>query len=148
MLQACLRPDLRVVARGFALLMLSCSLSACASVGTPPETAPAAGPDPAYLNRIATQLKTQFKNKLQTAGLEISQPRWLLSNNGWSWLACVRFQDQGYRRSYALYFDANKILDSHYAVLTDGCGAQTYTPFDLDTAKLIPQALGAQGPVY
>jgi hypothetical protein len=138
---------LRAVARGIALLLLG-ALPACSSMSVAPETAPAAGPDPAYLNKIAVRFKTQFKTKPPTNGLELSQPRWLLSNNGWSWLVCMRFQDQGYRRGYVMYFDNKEILDNRYAVLSDGCDTQTYTPFDLETAKLVPQATGTQGPVY
>jgi hypothetical protein len=145
--QIFIRPGLRAIARGFALLVLLGGLPACSSVALPPETAPAAGPDPAYLNKIAGQLKGQFK-KPPTDGLELSQPRWLLANSGWTWLTCIRFQDQGYRRTYVMYFGAKDILDSRYAVLSDGCDMQTYTPFDLETAKFMPQATGTQGPVY
>jgi hypothetical protein len=146
-LQDCLRAAMRAVARSLALLVLLGTLSACTSMGMPPETAPAAGPDPAYLTLVANRLKTSFKQP-PAAGLELSQPRWLLANSGWSWMVCVRFQDQGYRRTYVMYFDAKQILDSRYAVLNDGCEMQTYTPFDLATAKLMPQAVGTQGPVY
>lgn len=128
------------------LALLAC-LPACASVGMAPESAPAQGPSPTYLSQIANRLKSQFK-KPPTDGLELSEPRWLLSSNGWTWMACLRFQDQGYRRSYVMYFDAKQVLDSRYAILSDGCDSQTYTPFDLETAKLVPQAVGTQGPIY
>ena len=142
--------------RCLTLLMLLGGLPACSSLGvsrqafpggaqsaenTPPGTL-----EPSYLNWIAARLKA-FK-KPPTDGLELSQPRWLLSNNGWSWVTCVRFQDQGHRRSYVIYFDAKQIVDNHYAVMSDGCDSQTYTPFDLNTAKLVPQATGTQRPIY
>jgi hypothetical protein len=150
------RVGLHAALRGFALLLLLTCLPGCSSVGLSRQAAPAAAPssdatpvplEPAYLSWIAGRLKSQFK-KPPNAGLELSEPRWLLSNNGWSWVACARFQDQGYRRSYVIYFDAKAVIDSRYAVLSDGCAAQTYTPFDLETAKLVPQAVGTQGPVY
>lgn len=146
--QRCFHPALPwAAARRFGVLALLACLPACASGGLAPQTAPPDGPPPTYLTQIATRLKTQFK-KPPTDGLELSEPRWLLSSNGWTWLVCVRFQDQGYRRSYVVYFDATKVLDNRYAVLSDDCDSQTYTPFDLPTAKLVPQAIGAQGPVY
>lgn len=128
------------------LTLLTC-LPACTSVGMAPQSAPTAGPSPTYLSQIAGRLKAQFK-KPPTDGLELSEPRWLLSSNGWTWMVCIRFQEQGYRRSYVMYFDAEHVLDEHYAVLSDGCDSQTYTPFDLETAKLVQQTIGTQGPIY
>jgi hypothetical protein len=146
-LQPSLRRGLRIAAAGVTPLALSAYLAACSFVTVQPQTAPEAGPGAGYLPLIAARLKGQFK-KPPADGLEISQPRWFLSNNGWSWQTCARFQDQGRWRTYALYFDATKILDGRYAVLSDDCGTQTYTPFDLETAKLVPQAVGTQGPIY
>jgi hypothetical protein len=150
------RLGLRAACRRLALFVLLVCLPACSSLGvrpqatpaaaSPPEATPTATLDPSYLSWIAARLKS-FK-KPPSDAVELSEPRWLLSNNGWSWLACVRFQDQGYRRTYVIYFDAKQVLDGRFAVLSDHCDAQTYTPFDLATAKLVPQAIGTQGPVY
>jgi hypothetical protein len=59
------------------------------------------------------------------------------SFNGWKWLVCVRFQDSGHRRNYAVPFDG----DSHYAVGTDECGLQTYAVFDqMGGVGLLPRS--------
>ncbi len=79
-------------------------------------------------------------------GLEISEPRWTQSNRGWSWLACVHFQDRGHRRTYAVFFNESDVIDGRYAVQSDGCNAQTYSPFDLGSGG--PRSLGDTGPLY
>jgi hypothetical protein len=33
-------------------------------------------------------------------------------------------------RTYAIFIQTDKVVDSRYAVTADGCGEQTYAPFD------------------
>ena len=69
---------------------------------------------------------------------EISDPRWVHSIKGWTWLTCVRFRDQGRVRSYALFLDGNKIVDDRFAVQTDSCDLQAYYPFERMPTGLDP----------
>ena len=87
-----------------------------------------------------------------TDSFEISDPRWVHTAIGWNWLACVRFQDHGQRRSYAFFFNKDEIVDQRYAVQIDACGTQTYSPFNLLSPKpsenlpaKLPENLG---PIY
>jgi hypothetical protein len=57
---------------------------------------------------------------------------------GWSWITCVRFQDRGHSRTYALFLQSGKVIEGRYAVETDACGAQAYAPFALMTGGLQP----------
>ena len=111
---------------------------------------PVAGPDPSYRKVVATHLKQVLKHPSTYDSFEISDPRWVNSINGWTWLTCVRFHEwaepgpeqtevensPNYRpqdriHSYALFLDGDKIVDGRFAVQTDSCDLQTYYPFQL-----------------
>jgi hypothetical protein len=62
--------------------------------------------------------------------------RWVHALKGWSWLACVHFVDHGHLRTYALFIQNGAVADARYAVQSDACGAQTYTPFDIVSGTL------------
>lgn len=121
-------------------------LPACSHTAPATEQSPMVGADPTYRNLVAAHLKASFKTLMPSDGLEISEPRWTQSNRGWSWLACVHFQDRGHRRTYAVFFNESDVIDGRYAVQSDGCGAQTYLPFDLGSGG--PRSLGDTGPLY
>ena len=108
---------------------------------------PATGADPSY-TRIANDLKNRMKDIAAYDSFEISDPRWVHSINGWIGLVCVRFQDRGHRRTYAFFFTDEQIVDSRYAVQTDACDAQTYSPFDLTTGARRATAISDQDPLY
>ena len=67
------------------------------------------------------------------------------SLKGWAWLTCVRFQDQGHPRVYAVFLKDGTIVDTRYAVVTDACDAQTYALFDAMRGAARP---GIQSPLY
>ena len=99
---------------------------------------PVSGPDPSYRDAIAHRLKTAFKDYASYDAFEISDPRWVHSVHGWSWITCVRFVDHGRRRTYALFHKATGIIDARYAVLTDDCDTPPYAPFEQLTGGLEP----------
>ena len=94
------------------------------------EHIPESPPDPSYRAVIANYLKTTFKNYSSYEAFEISDPRWVHAFQGWNWLTCVRFVDRNRRRTYVLILNGTTIVDAHYAVQTDDCGAQTYSVFE------------------
>jgi hypothetical protein len=77
---------------------------------------PVTGPDQSYRGVVAAHLKQVLKNYSAYDSFEISDPRWVHSIKGWTWITCVRFRDQDRVRSYALQ--------------TDSCDLQTYYPFE------------------
>lgn len=115
------------------LLTAAAGLVACSGFAASNETVPAPVPDADYKEQIASYMRSTFKDYASYDSYEISDPRWVHSMTGWSWLACVRFQDHSRRHSYALFLQSGKIVDSRYAVETDGCDMQAYAPFDLMT---------------
>jgi hypothetical protein len=120
-------------------------LPGCSELALPSEEVPAAGADPSYVNIVAHHLKTLFKNQASYDAFEISPFRWVHSLKGWAWLTCVRFQDQGHPRVYAVFLKDGRIVDTRYAVVTDACDAQTYALFDAMRGAARP---GIQSPLY
>ena len=147
-------PKQRQIASGslrhtaYAALLLPFLLLGCSALSLPREDAPGAGPDPTYNKLVAEHIKDTFKDYASYDAFEISQYRWVHSIKGWNWPTCVRFQDKGRRLAYALFIKQKEIIENRYAVATDGCDAQTYSPFALLGGT---KSLGADGllePLY
>lgn len=113
-----------------ALLLVAAVLAGCSGLASTNGETAASAPDPSYREVIANRLRSTFKDYASYDLFEISDPRWVHSVQGWSWLTCVRFQDHGHRRTYALFLKANAITDARYAVQTDDCDTPAYSPFE------------------
>jgi|HubBroStandDraft_2_1064218.scaffolds.fasta_scaffold01113_6 hypothetical protein len=114
-----------------ATLLLPLVLLGCSGVALTQTDAPTSAPNPAAFHKIiGDYLKKSFKEIATYESFEISDARWVHTVKGWSWLSCIRFQERGHVRTYAVFIQTDKVTDSRYAVTTDGCGEQTYTPFD------------------
>jgi hypothetical protein len=121
----------RPATRAALALLAAAILAGCSGLAATNEEAPASGPDPSYRDVIASRLKAAFKERASSYdSFEISEPRWVHWYRGWNWLTCVRFQDHGHRRTYALFFNATAVVDDRYAVQTDDCDRQDYAPFE------------------
>ncbi len=121
----------------------------CSNIALPATGAPPMGPDPTYAKLVADYMRTAFKDLPPSSAAEISQPRWVQSQKGWNWLACVHFQDHdGRRRTYSVFFNDGSVVDARYAVSIDACGGQSYWPLDLTGNPQRPGALGDNGPLY
>ncbi len=107
---------------------------------------PASSPDASY-NKLITDHLQSFKDYASYDAFEISEFRWVHSVKGWSWLTCVRFQDRGQRRIYALYIKEKRIIIDRFAVETDGCDTQNYLPFALPNKSPLPNGPGLE-PLY
>ena len=134
--------------RAAVLLSAIVVVQGCSSLALPSEaTPPPAGVDPAYTSLVTTYMKAHFKDLLPYDPAEVSTPRWVESEKGWTWFTCVHFMDHGHRRTYALFFNQTAVVDARYAVLTDGCGKQTYSPLDMGSGTR-PGSIGDNGPLY
>lgn len=142
------RPSLVRLALPLLVLLLMGGCSSLAMEQQEAQDTPASAVDPAYDKFVAAQLKKTFKDLSSFDSFEISQARWLQSSKGWAWLACVRFNDRGHQRSYAVYFKDNQLVDSRYAVQSDGCSGLAYSPLDLGAAGPRPRGAGDPGPLY
>lgn len=120
------------------MLCLTAALTACSGLAAPSEEAPPPMVDPNYRQLAAERLRAAFKDYAGYDNFQIAAPRWVHAPQGWSWLICVRFQDQGRARNYALFLQSGKITDNRYAVEIDGCDGQSYAPFELMANGLQP----------
>ena len=118
-----------------AVLALTLALLlGCTQLAQPSETAPSVQPPYALL--ASRYLASVVADRSAYEDFEISGLRWVHSLKGWSWLACVHFTDRGHVRTYAVFIQNDAVVDGRYAVETDACGAQTYTPFDVVTGMV------------
>jgi hypothetical protein len=127
-------------AAGAALLLAVVLLPVVAM----PQDMPASGPDPGYNKIVANHLKNIFQNRTTYDAFAISAFRWVHSLKGWAWMTCVRFEDNGHLRTYAVFIQDGKVIDSRYAVQIDACNAETYAGFD----AMGPSRAGVLGPLY
>ena len=131
-----------------ALLLALAAATGCSSLTVSTADVPPSGPDPAYDGMVANHVKSSFKDHASYDGFEISDYRWVHSVGGWSWLTCVRFQDRGHRRTYAVFLREKGIIENRYAVQADGCDTASYVPFDLMTGAVKSPGTGALEPLY
>jgi hypothetical protein len=141
------RPVLGRAVRRIALVLSLVVLPGCSELAQPSQAAAPPAP-PSYVSLAAKYLLAALKDRSSYSGFEISGLRWVDSINGWAWLACVRFQDRGHLRSYAIFIQDNAVADARYAVETDRCEAQSYTQFDLVTGELGRPTAPVQSPLY
>jgi hypothetical protein len=99
---------------------------------------------PGYNDLVAKHLKDTFKNLASLDAFEISAFRWVSSLKGWSWMTCVRFEENRHPRVFAVFIQDGKVIDSRYAVQIDDCNNQTYAAF----GAMGPTRAGVLGPLY
>jgi hypothetical protein len=110
--------------------------SGCTQLAQPSEAATQPVEQPAYAAAAAKYFASTMADRAAFENFEISGLRWVHGLKGWSWLACVHFVDRGHLRTYALFLQNDAVIDARYAVRSDSCGSQSYTPFDVVTGVL------------
>jgi hypothetical protein len=118
----------------FALMLLA--MSGCTQIAQTSEAATPPTGQPAYAALAAKYFSSTMRDRASFESFEISELRWVHALKGWSWLACVHFVDHGRLRTYALFIQNDDVIDGRYAVQSDSCGSQSYTPFDVVTGVL------------
>jgi hypothetical protein len=139
---------LQNVAGAALLLLAAAALAGCSGLASTSEETPVTGPDPASNKVVANYLNATFKDRTLYNAFEISDSRWVHTVKGWNWITCIRFQDHGHPRIYAIFIKANAIIDARYAVQTDGCDTPNYTSFDLMAAASSGASPGALEPLH
>jgi hypothetical protein len=122
------------------------AMPGCSQIALPNDATPALPPP--YVSIAAKYLQSTLKDTSIYDGYEISGLRWVNTVKGWAWLACVRFDDHGHKRIYAIFIQDGAVSDAHYAVATDTCESQSYTQFDLMTGVLGRPTAPVQQPLY
>ena len=136
-----------------AAVMLALVLTGCSELALSTEAAPAGGGvagsvDPGADALVTNRLRAVFKDRAAYQAFELAGSRWVHTLKGWDWLACVRFQDHGHQRFYAVFVKDGAVTDDRYAVETDACQTQSYVPIDLGVGTMRPAAFGIQQPIY
>ena len=126
-----------------AAFLLIVALLPLSDVAAPQEM-PTSGPDPGYNDLVAKHLKNTFKNLASLDAFAISAFRWVSSLKGWSWMTCVRFEENRHPRMLAVFIKDGKVIDSRYAVQIDDCNTKTYAAF----GAMGPTRAGVLGPLY
>jgi len=139
-LQALFRDVRRAAGTALLLTVLLLPLS---DVSVPQEMPPS-GPGSGYNKIVADYLKGIFKNRATYDAFAISTFRWVHSFKGWTWMTCVRFEDNGHPRTYVVFIQDGKVIDSRFAVQIDACNTETYAGF----AAMGPSRPGVLGPLY
>jgi hypothetical protein len=142
-----IRTSLPGAVRRTALALAFVAPPGCSELAQPSGVMPS-GPEPPYVAMAAKHLRSVLADRAAYEGFEISGVRWVHAIKGWSWLACVHFQDRGHRRTYALFIQGDSVVDARYAVETDACEPQTYTQFDLVSGELGKPTAPVQAPLY
>lgn len=128
-----------------AALLAASVLTQCASL--PPEDPPQPAPPANYGALVATALKG-FKTFASYSNFQISPPRWVHAETGWSWLVCVRYDDQKLTQFYSFFIEDNSVVNARYDVRTDRCAAQQYVPFNITTGTMGSPAQFTRQPIY
>jgi len=139
------------VARRLALVVILAAtlavLPGCSEIAQSRNAVPPPA-EPSYVTLAANYLQSVLKDVRSYDGFEISAPRWVDTIKGWTWLTCVRFNDHGHARIYAIFIVDNAVADARYAVGTDKCEAQSYAQFDLISGALGQPTAPVQPPLY
>jgi len=132
-----------------ALLGALLVLSGCTGLAMDMEQHAAdSAPDASYRAVAIGHLRSTFKDYPSFTGVEISEARWVHSTNGWGWLACAHFQDQGHRRTYAMLIRDKAVVASRFAVQTDACDAVAFSPAEQPTGTVPPPPGTGLSPLY
>lgn len=103
---------------------------------------------PANYGVVVSNVLKSFKDWQTYTNFEISDLRWVHATTGWNWLVCVRYDDHGHRRTYAIFLNDNGVVNQRYDTLIDRCGAQKYLPLDVTTGAIRQPEPEPQSPLY
>jgi hypothetical protein len=138
----------RNAARRTLLALTLLASPGCTQIAQPSEATTPPAQEPAYAALAAKYFSSTMTDRAAFENFEISGLRWVHGLKGWSWLACVHFLDRGHLRTYALFMQNDAVIDARYAVQSDSCGSQSYTPFDVVSGVLGRPTAPQQPPLY
>ncbi len=89
---------------------------------------------PNYRRIVADNIKTIFPNQDLLGEMEISGVRMVDHLKGAAWVTCLKLDTRGNPQSYAIFIQADKVIDWRAGIVVDQCHKESYTPFDLPSA--------------
>jgi hypothetical protein len=94
--------------------------------------------EPNYRRIVADNIRTMFPEQTKLGEMEISGVRRVEHFKGTAWITCLRLDAHGNPQSYAVFIQADKIIDSRVGIIMDQCHKETFTPFELPAAAAKP----------
>jgi hypothetical protein len=113
-----------------------CSASELVQNWTPPPVADLSQPN--YRRIVADNIKSIFPNQALLGELEISGVRLVDHLKGAAWLTCLKLDAHGTPQVYAIFIQADKIIDQRAGIVIDQCYKETYTPLEVPTVAKKP----------
>jgi hypothetical protein len=93
---------------------------------------------PNYRRIVADNIKSIFPNQPLLGELEISGVRMVDHLKGAAWLTCLKLDAHGNPQIYAIFIQADKIIDQRAGIVIDQCYKETYTPLEISTVAKKP----------
>jgi len=121
------RRTVNAIALAPLLGLVGCTTSELVQSLTPAAVPEASEPD--YRRIVAENLQSLFP-KASLGDLEISALRMVDHFKGPAWIACLKLDAHGTPQYYAIFIQADKVIDSRAGVIVDQCYKQDYFPFD------------------
>ncbi|MEA2950003.1 MAG: hypothetical protein QOI40_5333 [Alphaproteobacteria bacterium] len=119
-----------------AVMLGGCSASELVQNWTPPPVADLSQPN--YRRIVADNIKSIFPNQKLLGELEISGVRLVDHIKGAAWLTCLKLDAHGTPQVYAIFIQADKIIDQRAGIVIDQCYKETYTPLEVPTVAKKP----------
>jgi hypothetical protein len=119
-----------------AVMLGGCSASELVQNWTPPPVADLSQPN--YRRIVADNIKSIFPNQKLLGELEISGVRLVDHLKGAAWLTCLKLDAHGTPQVYAIFIQADKIIDQRAGIVIDQCYKETYTPLEIPTIAKKP----------
>jgi hypothetical protein len=119
-----------------AVMLGGCSASELVQNWTPPPVADLSQPN--YRRIVADNIKSIFPNLKLLGELEISGVRLVDHLKGAAWLTCLKLDAHGTPQVYAIFIQADKIIDQRAGIVIDQCYKETYTPLEIPTVAKKP----------
>jgi hypothetical protein len=93
---------------------------------------------PNYRRIVADNIKSIFPNQPLLGELEISGVRMVDHLKGAAWLTCLKLDAHGTPQIYAIFIQADKIIDQRAGIVIDQCYKETYTPLEISAVTKKP----------
>lgn len=125
-----------VLALAFALALGGCSAGEIVqswSSGPVPDLS-----QPNYRRVVADNIKSMFPNQDVLGEMEISGVRMVDHFKGAAWITCLRLDARGHPQHYAIFMQADKVIDWRAGIVVDQCHKETFTPFEVPFATHKP----------
>jgi hypothetical protein len=91
--------------------------------------------EPNYRRIVADNIHTMFPDQGRLGEMEISGLRRVEHFKGTAWITCLRLDARGNPQHYAIFIQADKIIDSRTGIVIDQCHKEAFSPFELPAAN-------------